>query len=233
MRWLGIAVLILALAGVVFLALPKKNDTIRDRLTAFDPEGNSTEALRLAVLGTSLTSNYSWPDEVATLMAECSGRTVQLRRIAEAGVNSNWALDNVERVIAEAPDIVVIEFAINDADLLDGVWYQDSMSNHRELVRLLRESVPEAKIVMMTMSHAHGARGLVRPFLARYYSGYVAVADQTNIDLIDLFPRWLARKRLGLRFSDGLHPDDDVATQVVSEAMSQDVLGKWFPNGFC
>lgn len=175
-------------------------------------------SLRLAVFGTSLTANADWPEALAGTLAECLGRPVDLARIARAGAGSGWALDQIGRVAAETPDIVLIEFAINDADLLDGLWLDDSIANHRALIAGLRAQAPGARLVLMTMNPAEGLRGLLRPRLARYYGAYRDLAAETGVGLIDLYPRWLARPPAARGLRDGLHPDAATAREMIVPA---------------
>lgn len=171
--------------------------------------------LRLAVFGTSLTANADWPEVVAATLSDCLNRRVQLSRIAQPGATSLWALDQVGQVAAIAPDVVLIEFAINDADLRDGLWLKDSITTHRALIRALQVGHPDLRIVLMTMNPAQGLRGLMRPGLARYYAAYVELARETGVGLIDLYPRWLALPEAARALRDGLHPDTITARAVI------------------
>lgn len=175
----------------------------------------SGAALRLAVFGTSLTANADWPEALAGALAECLGRPVNLARIARAGAGSGWAADQIGRVAEGNPDIVLIEFAINDADLHDGLWLGESIANHRALIAGLRAQAPGARLVLMTMNPAQGLRGLLRPRLTRYYATYRDLAMETDIGLIDLYPRWLALSPGARGLRDGLHPDAATARGVI------------------
>lgn len=175
----------------------------------------SGAALRLAVFGTSLTANADWPEALAGALVDCLGRPVDLVRIARAGAGSDWAVKQIGRVAAENPDIVLIEFAINDADLHDGLWLGDSIAHHRALIAGLRAQAPGARLVLMTMNPAQGLRGLLRPRLARYYAAYRDLAEAADTGLIDLYPRWLALPPGARGMRDGLHPDVATARQVI------------------
>lgn len=177
----------------------------------------SDDPLRITVFGTSLSSNPQvWPDRVAALLSDCSKREVLVERMAAPGMGSAWALGQIEAVAALQPDVVLIEFAINDADVLDGVSPEQAAEQHGELLIGLREALPDAALVLMTMSPAQGPRGWLRPWLANHYAQYRSLAEEFGIGLIDLYPRWLVmgRDRRGLD-ADGLHPDPDTAARVI------------------
>jgi lysophospholipase L1-like esterase len=134
-------------------------------------------------------------------------------------MGSAWARAQVARVAETRPDLVLVEFAINDADLRDGVPLARARAQHLALVADLRQALPGAALALMTMSPAKGPRGWIRPRLAAHYAGYHALARETGLGLIDLYPRWLALPRgdRGLQ-QDGLHPDPAVAEAVAVPA---------------
>jgi acyl-CoA thioesterase I len=210
---------VLALALLIgltaFLFLPMSDSAPHD-ITLAPQVRRDAPDLRLTVLGTSLTANYDWPDRVADGLAQCLGPRPQITRIAMPGANSDWGLRQIPAVIAAKPDIVLIEFAINDADLRDGVWLNTSAANHRQMILALQAALPDTRVVLLTMSPAQGLRGLIRFRLGRYYLQYQDVARQTGAGLIDLYPRWLAlpEAEKGLA-RDGLHPDPAITAALI------------------
>lgn len=171
--------------------------------------------LRILAFGTSLTARALWPERLAAELSRCLGRPVSADRIARPGAGSDWALTLVRRANDVAPDIVILEFAINDADLLDGVSVETSILQHRELIdRLSGTKAPPAIILMTTNPVAAGWRWLQRPWLGNYYLAYRRLAAETGAGLADLWPRWTLPGP-----GDGLHPDPedeaDLATPVL------------------
>lgn len=136
-----------------------------------------------------------------------------MSRVARAGAGSAWGLGAVDEALAARPHLVLVELAVNDADLLDGVPLRRSVANHRAILARLR---PGAGVMLMTMSPAQGPRGWVRPRLGAYYAAYGPLAAEAGAGLLDLYPRWLAlpRAERGLG-ADGLHPEGEVAAAVI------------------
>lgn len=190
-----------------------------DRLVTPAPAVPGTP-MTLAVFGTSLTARSKWPEAVAEGLGRCLDRPVRLVRVAEPGALSSWGVGRVADVVAASPDLVLLEFAINDADLRDGLSLAESEANHRAMIAALQAALPEARVVLLTMNPAQGARGLMRPFLPRYYAAYGPIAAETGSGLIDLNARWLSlpRDRRGLA-DDGLHPDEAAVQAVVVPAV--------------
>ena len=203
-------------AGMVWGWLQGANPSPRDRaIAAWGVESGG----HIVAFGTSLTAGNGWPDRVQARLAACLGTDIALSRVAEPGQGSAWALIQVPRVVALAPDIVLIEFAINDADLRDGVSRAQSLAQHRALIAALRADLPDAVLVLMTMSPAYRMRGALRPFLPGHYADVAALAVDEDLGLIDLYPRW--RSTDLPHPSDGLHPDDAATAQVIDPVLVQ------------
>lgn len=176
--------------------------------------------LRITAFGTSLTARASWPDALAGRLSDCLGREVAVTRVARPGASVEWGLGQVGAVRETEPHGVLVEFAINDADLTDGLSPGRAMAAHRELVAELRAGQPDLPVALMTMSPAAGPRGLVRPRLARHYADYAVLAEEEGTGLVDLAARWRALPRGDRGLADGLHPEDTVATSVIVEPLA-------------
>ena len=120
-------------------------------LAGTDPAG---APLRIVAFGTSLTAPPGWPEALVAQLETCLGRPVVLTRVAGPGQGTAWALAQTDRVIAARPDLVLIEFAINDADLLDGIGLAASRANHGRLLDALAAGLPRAQMVLMTMNRS-------------------------------------------------------------------------------
>lgn len=177
------------------------------------------EPLRLAVFGTSLTANDRWPEGAADTIAANLGRPVSLLRVARAEADSGWAVQQTDRLRAFGPHLVVVEFAINDADIVDGVSLRKSVTNHRTLLDALGR---ETGAILMTTNPARGLRGWIRPCLGAHYAAYRSLAAETGAGLLDLAPRWetVLRETPGA-LPDGLHPAKGLGEQVIAPALAE------------
>lgn len=180
-----------------------------------------TGPLRVVTLGTSLTARPQiWPDALARALGACRSTAVEVIRLAGPGQNVSWGLGQLPQVIAARPDLVLVEFAINDASLQRGMRLSRATGLHRDLITGLQQGLPDAQIVLMTMSPAYGPRGLIRPWLAQHYAAYAPLAQSMGTGFVDLHAHWQDRPRAaqGLQ-EDGLHPAPEVAAEVIVPAL--------------
>lgn len=187
------------------------------------PAGPADAPLRIVAFGTSLTAGPGWPEALEAGLAACLGRPVALTRVAGPGQGTAWALTRTDRVIAAGPDLVLIEFAINDADLRDGIGLAASRANHMQILDRLAAGLPGAQLVLLTMNPVVGPlRRLQRPFLADYDAMLRELAAARGLGLADLAPRWRAAIAAdpALAPPDGLHPTPAAAARVVAPPLA-------------
>jgi lysophospholipase L1-like esterase len=199
-RWLA-ALAVLAIALGAWIYGGRANLEVRDRALAPEPQ---SRPILIGALGTSLTANATWPAALEEALDACAPYDVSVLNMALAGANSNWGVTQAGPLVAVAPDILLIEFSINDADITDGVWLSQSRENHAAILKALPE---QTRPVLMSMSPAHGLPGLIRPRLASYYDAYQDLAARHQTGLIDFYARWRQLPKPQQRFADGLHPD--------------------------
>lgn len=175
------------------------------------------DPLRITILGTSLSHAERWTDQLEQALNTCLGPT-EITVIARPGAGVLWGQGQVAAVARTSPDLVLMEFAINDADLRDGLVPGRADAETRALLGALHDALPGAALVEMTMSPAAGLRGVLRPGLAHHYSAVITRASMGSgpqaHGAIDLYAHWLALPRAERGLSDGLHPDPVIAENV-------------------
>lgn len=211
-RW-GLAVALIFWLCSIFLVLPYPKQA-SDRLLSARPL-QGIAPVTIAFMGTSLTAGSPWPDRVAEALAICLTHPVRALRFAQGGATSVWGIGQIEAVIAADPHIIVIEFAINDADLRHGLSLAASAATHHAILTRLKQALPEARIVLMTTNPAFGVRRLLRPRLPAYYALYQRLAVDQDTGLVDLTARWLAAPDLAQKLTDGIHPTEGAVKSVV------------------
>ena len=204
---------------VVFVVWPNFRPVpqIRDRALPVLPDGDAP--LIVVAFGTSLTSRGRWPDLLGERLARCLDRPVAMHTIAKPAAGSDWAIRAVPDVVARKPDLVLLEFSMNDADLLDGVSLAASGRQHTTLLEELDKALPNLRVLLMTMNPVTGLQRLKRPRLQAYYDIYHALSETQNTGLADMAPRWAALPK-GWSV-DGVHPETDIAGQILPGVLAE------------
>ena len=212
-RRIGGAGAALIAAGLLFTLMPPLGLAPQHRpLPRVTTAGPS---LNITVFGTSLSTGTGWPDDLGQALETCLGRPVNISRVTRPGGGSGWGLTALADVRATQPDLVILEFAINDADLRARVGLKTSIGQHQRLISQLQTEVPQVQVLLMTTNPAYGLRGLLRPRLRAYYQSYRGLAADLDTGLADVYGHWLRADKRLRRFPDGLHPADDAAKAVI------------------
>lgn len=211
---------VLALTGLLLLAayltgfLPSVPDEPTDiALPVADaPLGD----LRIVVFGTSLSARATWPEAVQAKLSACTGHTVTVERIAKPGAGSKWGLSQIAAVLAQKPDLVIMEFAMNDADLIDGLSPGNSRRATRQIVDALRNDDPDLPLLLLSTNPVAGLAKLKRPLLPLYYQSYSAVAADSKTGLFDAYHRWMLHDGWQVELPDGVHPDPEAESGLLA-----------------
>lgn len=165
--------------------------------------------LKVVAFGTSFTARALWPEQLEQLLEKCTGRGVTVTKVARAGATSDWALKNLASVVAEKPDVVVIEFYINDAALNRAMLPSTSKENFSRILATLQSDLPEARVVAIVAHPPWGVSKWVRPFLHSYIAAHLDVEAALDLEVIDFTSEWSAFSRQSLEqlVPDGLHAD--------------------------
>ena len=165
------------------------------------------DAIVLTTVGTSLTADRLWQDRLARKVAACSGRQVVVKTVAQGGVSSRWGLQRLDDIAATAPDVVLVEFAVNDANPVNSLSLKQSLDNTAAIVADIKRQAAGASVFLVTTNPIYRAAVATRPELDAYYRQYAVVARRHGVGLIDLYPVW--KKGLVDRrdlIPDGVHP---------------------------
>ena len=186
---------------------------------------------RIVFYGTSLTADGAW---VPLLRAELDAhfpRRVTAFNGAEPGMHSRWGVENLEmRVLKHNPDVVFIEFSVNDACARFEITPAEARANLETMIDRIRVRNPGCDVILQVMNpvldRPEGHAGH-RPHLAQYQDVYREVGKERNLLVIDHMPAWtelLERDEKTFRawVPDGLHPQPEgYARLVLPEILSR------------
>jgi lysophospholipase L1-like esterase len=187
-----------------------------------------TPPIKIVAFGTSLTANQIWPGALAARLAQCLNRPVNVAVVAKAGATSIWARTALPSVIAEKPDIVLIELAVNDSSLQRMMSQQTSTANLREIIARLQAARPNAVIAVLAMNPAHGPRGWMRLRRSSFEAAHKAAVLERHGLHIDLRDNWNQQPDREMRrmIPDGLHPDPATAARIIVPSLAMQIGGK-------
>lgn len=218
--------------GVVslFLASHCANAGSAKFITALE-EG---KAQTIVCYGTSLTAGTTWPglNWVSGLGDALNARWPGKATVINSGLsgkNSSYGLENVQKkVVSKNPDVVFIEFSMNDAaDSLNSGKTQeqalaDAESNLKAIISAIKTSCPSCEIVLQTMNpyvKVSGSTLSERTGLENHVAMYRRVAQENGYLLIDNWPLWQEilkndeAEYLSL-VPDGVHPNESGVKRV-------------------
>lgn len=184
-----------------------------------------TDRIEVLALGTSLTARALWPARLERALADCGFTAAHVTVSARPGAGSG---EGPALVAAAGPgpfDVALIEFAVNDADLWDGVGKAASVANHRQTIRALRARHPDLAIVLVTTNPVAGLQRLKRPGLMAYNDLYIRLAQEENTSLFDGAARWVGATPSRTWLTDGLHPDPEAEAALYTQPLAAIVAG--------
>lgn len=192
-----------------------------DRITAVDYRAHEGEPVQIGVFGTSLTSRARWPTQLSDLLTRCSRDGVSVTVTGLAGANSSGGLQLIAGTGGNNFDVVLIEYAINDADFLDGIALSTSLSNHRHMIDELRGVNPGISIILLATNPILGVQKLKRPRLKTYYAALSDLADEERVSFFDGASRWSGEDMRRQNLPDGLHPDPSIEAELYSRPLAR------------
>ena len=179
------------------------------------------ENQRIVIYGTSLSaSKEGWPAMLEDSLNMLYPGTVEVINSAQAAMWSTWGVENLrERVLEYKPDMVIIEFAMNDAYLPYTTSIEAARLNLEYMVYRIRELYPECSILIQVMNMPIAEHKTQRPDIELYYDMYRKEAKKLNIsfgvfnkncfylknvkDYIDAFKNLIIDQGV----PDGIHPN--------------------------
>jgi lysophospholipase L1-like esterase len=171
------------------------------------------EKQTIVTYGTSLTAGGAWVQQLQAALDEKFPRLATVINSGEGGMWSKWGVEHLEeRVIQKRPDVVFIEFGMNDAYLDYNTTVDDCRRNLTYMIDRILRARPGCQIILMTMNPPTGEHLLKRPRFKEYYDVYREIAKHRELLLIDHDVNWEKllkedEKTFRKYVPDGIHPD--------------------------
>ena len=170
---------------------------------------------KIVFYGTSLTQGGAWVSQVSQALEKAFPGLVSFSNGAKSGEHSRWGVKNLDtNVLAQKPDVVFIEFAVNDAVGRFEISPEESRRNIEEMIDRIKAANPDTDIILQVMNpvidRPPGHAGH-RPRLEEYQEIYRQVGRERGLLVIDHMPAWTKllesdEKTFRAYVPDGLHP---------------------------
>ena len=170
---------------------------------------------KIVFYGTSLTASGAWSKQVSDAIDGKYPKLATYKNAAMNGQQSRWGLQNVkQRVIAEDPDVVFIEFTTNDAVRRMKLSVDEARKNTEGMIDQILAARPGCQIILMTMNPTITSKAepeRERIDLPAYEQMYRDLCKQRNLLLVDNAPGWKTLFDQGEAeykklVPDGVHP---------------------------
>ncbi len=222
--------LLLALAGLAFAAEPApKTAASPPAIPRFIAALRAGKPQHVVIYGTSLSKGGAWvPQLQQTLDARFPG-LVKLTNSARGGQHSGWGAAHVDSaVVALKPDVVFIEFAINDAVTRFDLSLDTIRRNVDTILDRVAAASPRCEIILQIMNPAVGkppGDPSHRRDQDAYQQIYRDAAQRRGLLLVDHSIAWnrlLATEgEAGFKrfVPDGVHPNAEGWSRIVTPAL--------------
>lgn len=170
----------------------------------------------IVVYGTSLCAlpdgDLTWPAMLQDSINRMYPNSVEVINAAQSGMWSTWGVQNLDaRVLEKHPDMVLIEFGINDAYLPYKTSVETCRINVEYMIDRIQESYPDCEIVLQVMNMPIREHLESRPNIEQYYDIYRKIARKRKLKLIDHYSYWTevleqGEEHFRTYVPDGLHP---------------------------
>ncbi len=199
-----------------------------------DLEGGKSRTL--VAFGTSLTAGGAWVGLLDAYLKTKYPGMVQVFNEGGSGHSSVWGLKNVANVTRHNPDLVLIEFAMNDAyyppqnGYTEGVTVDSSRANLRHIIDSIQARNPKCEIILQTMDLCLGPHRQRRPLLEAYYQGYREEASAGKFLLADHMLNWKSILDWDTTFylswlPDSIHPNAEASAAITLPGAISALLG--------
>jgi acyl-CoA thioesterase I len=170
--------------------------------------------------GTSLTQSGYWVKAIELWLNEKYPGQATVINSGGPGQNSNWGVQQLQHaVLSHQPDLVFVEFSVNDAHSRFKLTTDQAAVNLDKIVEGIHKQNPQAAIVLETMNAVWDSpvgrkAESDRPQLEAFNDVYRKYAKEHQLPLIDNYPAWLRLRqadpeRYKKLIPDGSHPNKD------------------------
>ncbi|EIP98405.1 lysophospholipase L1-like esterase [Opitutaceae bacterium TAV1] len=179
---------------------------------------------KIVFYGTSLTAKGAWVPQLSQALEKRFPGLVSFANGARSGQHSRWGMQNLDaNVLAHQPDVVFIEFSVNDAVERFQITVDEARRNLETMIDRILAANPKTGIILQVMNPVIGrppGHASHRRELSRYQDIYREVGREHGLLVIDHMPAWTALLESGEKafrayVPDGIHPSAKGYSEIV------------------
>jgi lysophospholipase L1-like esterase len=185
---------------------------------------------RIVLYGTSLTASGIWLSQMQSVVDSAYPGLATWINSGGSGKASDWGVTNLQtKVIDQNPDVVFIEFSVNDAAVVLNVSRAQALANLSTMVNGIRAARTNCEIILQIMNPVDRKDTDTyspRPDLVLYQQDYRYFAASNGLQCIDHMPAFQALLDEGSEayrvfVPDGLHPSTEGFARYLTPVLLQ------------
>ena len=210
----------------------KELDRTRARLAAREPVkivvlGDSiSKGLNASITGGVAPHQPAYPELVAQSLEKRFGSKVELKNLSVIGMGAAWGLKQVPAVIAEAPDVLICAFGMNDASAR--IQPDQFAATLREIVAQLHAARPGCDAILVAPMHANSEWNKSSPELYPAFAEEMKKLAAPGCAIADVTTIWTAllEKKGELDLSgNGLNHPNDFGHRIYADVVLETIGG--------
>lgn len=199
------------------------------------------QPLTIALLGDSISTGCNasgwcqtppfqppYQDLLVAHLKAVYGGEVTLKNFAVGGMTAAWGRQNIDKVIAAQPDLVLLAFGMNDSG---GRSAQDFLADTQAMIEAVHRSLPEAEVILIaTMRGNPDWVHLKQELFGQYRDGLAGLCGP-GVALADLTSMWtelLRHKKDCDLTGNGVNHPNDFSHRLYAQVLSA-LLIETFP----
>ena len=207
-------------------------DRLRARLSAHEPVkvvvlGDSiSTGLNASITGGVAPHQPAYPGLVAQVLEKRFGSKIEVKNLSVIGAGAAWGLRQMAAVAAEAPDLFLCAFGMNDAS---GKIAPDQFAGTiREIVGQLHAARPECDAILLSPMCANPEWNRSSPELYPAYAAELKKLASPGCAIADVTTVWttlLERKGVLDLSGNGLNHPNDFGHRIYADVVLEVIAG--------
>lgn len=191
------------------------------------------QPLKIVLLGDSISTGANasgifkaapfqpaYPDLLRSHLEAHYGSQVELVNHSVGGTSTDWGITQMEKVIAEKPDLVILAFGMNDSS---GRPAKDYSDNTTKMIAAAREKLPEVEFILVASMLGNANWIALKQELFPQYRDALAKLCQPGIALADVTAVWagiLELKQDWDQTGNGVNHPNDFGHRIYAQVLA-------------